>query len=81
MKKAILLMFSMILSISMFSQIPPIVEVTEFEVKDQNKAFELMNTWKDIEKSMVVNAPRIFLLSEMDGNTIYFCRAFIQWMK
>ena len=76
MKRTILFMLCMILSISMFSQIPPIVEVTEFEVKDQAKAFELMNSWKDLEKSMVENAPRIFLLTEMDGNTIYFCRAF-----
>ena len=42
----------MIFSVSIFSQIPPIVEVTEFEVKDQAKAFELMNTWKDLEKSI-----------------------------
>lgn len=76
MKKTILFVLCMILSISTFSQIPPIVEVTEFEVKNQAKAFELMNTWKDLEKSMVENAPRVFLLSEMDGNTIYFCRAF-----
>ena len=63
MKKTILLLFCMIFSVSIFSQIPPIVEVTEFEVKDQAKAFVLMNTWKDLEKSMVENAPRVFLLS------------------
>ena len=66
----------MIFTISSYSQIPPIVEVIEFEVKDQPKAFNLMNTWKELEKTMVENAPRIFILSEMDGNTIYFCRAF-----
>ena len=69
-------MLSMIFTISSYSQIPPIVEVIEFEVKDQPKAFNLMNTWKELEKTMVENAPRIFILSEMDGNTIYFCRAF-----
>ena len=69
-------MFSLTFTISSYSQIPPFVEVVEFEVKDQPKAFNLMNTWKELEKNMVENAPRIFILSEMDGNTIYFCRAF-----
>ena len=44
-------------SINSFAQIPPLVEVTEFEVKDQAKAFALMNTWKGLEKDMVENAP------------------------
>ena len=55
MKKKILLIFCMIFTISMFSQIPPIVEVTEFEVKDQAKAFELMNTWKDLVIGQFLN--------------------------
>ena len=76
MKKTIIFTLCVIFSINSFAQIPPLVEVTEFEVKDQAKAFALMNTWKGLEKDMVENAPRIFLLSEMDGNTIYFCRAF-----
>ena len=76
MKNIIIIMLSMIFTISSYSQIPPIVEVIEFEIKDQPKAFNLMNTWKELEKTMVESAPRIFILSEMDGNTIYFCRAF-----
>ena len=66
----------MIFTFSTYAQIPPFVEVQEWKVKDQEKAFTLMNTWKDLEKDIVENAPRIFLLSEMDGNTIYFCRAY-----
>ena len=66
----------MIFTFSTYAQIPPFVEVQEWKVKDQEKAFSLMNTWKDLEKDIVENAPRIFLLSEMDGNTIYFCRAY-----
>ena len=66
----------MIFTFSTYAQIPPFVEVQEWKVKDQEKAFALMNTWKDLEKDIVENAPRIFLLSEMDGNTIYFCRAY-----
>ena len=46
---------------STFAQIPPFVDVQEWEVKDQDKAFALMNTWKELEKSMVENAPAIFL--------------------
>jgi hypothetical protein len=76
MKKLFMFTLCVIFTISTFAQLPAFVEVTEFEVKDQAKAFELMNTWKEIEKTMVENAPRVFLLSEMDGNTIYFCRAF-----
>ena len=66
----------MIFTFSTYAQIPPFVEVQEWKVKDQEKAFALMNTWKNLEKDIVENAPRIFLLSEMDGNTIYFCRAY-----
>ena len=76
MKKTILLIMCMIFTFSTYAQIPPFVEVQEWKVKDQEKAFSLMNTWKDLEKDIVENAPRIFLLSEMDGNTIYFCRAY-----
>ena len=76
MKKTILLIMCMIFTFSTYAQIPPFVEVQEWKVKDQEKAFTLMNTWKDLEKDIVENAPRIFLLSEMDGNTIYFCRAY-----
>ena len=76
MKKTILLIMCIIFTFSTYAQIPPFVEVQEWKVKDQEKAFALMNSWKDLEKDIVENAPRIFLLSEMDGNTIYFCRAY-----
>ena len=76
MKKTSLLLLCLMFTFSVFAQIPPFVDVQEWKVKDQAKAFELMNTWKELEKSMVENAPTVFLLSEMDGNTIYFCRAF-----
>ena len=76
MKKTILFLLCLMFTFSTCAQIPPFVDVQEWEVKDQDKAFALMNTWKELEKSMVENAPAIFLLSEMDGNTIYFCRAF-----
>tara|TARA_B100002052_G_scaffold278801_1_gene285473 strand:+ start:73 stop:825 length:753 start_codon:yes stop_codon:yes gene_type:complete len=76
MKKTILLMLCMVFSVSIFSQIPPIVVVTEFEAQDQEKAFQLLNDLKELEKSMAPTPPRIFILREMDGNTVYMGRAF-----
>ena len=61
MKKTILFLFCLMFTFSAFAQIPPIVDVQEWEVKDQDKAFALMNTWKELEKSMVENAPAIFI--------------------
>ena len=46
MKKTILFLLCLMFTFSAFAQIPPIVDVQEWEVKDQDKAFALMNTWK-----------------------------------
>ena len=65
MKKTSLFLLCLMFTFSAFAQIPPFVDVQEWKVKDQDKAFTLMNTWKELEKSMVENAPAIFILSEM----------------
>jgi len=65
MKKTFLFLLCLMFTFSAFSQIPPFVDVQEWKVKDQDKAFALMNTWKELEKSIVENAPAIFLLSEI----------------
>ena len=76
MKKSILTIFCVLISLISFSQLPQYVISNEWETTDQAKAEKLMNDWKNLILEMDENAPRTFLLTEMDGNTIYFCQAF-----
>ena len=65
-----------LISLVTYSQLPQYVFSNEWETTDQVKAEKLMNDWKNITLEMDENAPRTFLLTEMDGNTIYFSQAF-----
>ena len=70
MKKSILTLFCVLISLISFSQLPQYVISNEWETTDQAKSEKLMNDWKNLILQMDENAPRTFLLTEMDGNTI-----------
>ena len=75
MKNAILKIMVFMFCISTQAQFDGIIVVNEWETKDQVKTEKLMNDWKNVISKMD-NAPKTFLLTEMDGNTIYFCQSF-----
>ena len=76
MKKMMISVFCILISLVTYSQLPQYVVSNEWETTDQVKAEKLMNDWKNLTLEMDKNAPRTFLLTEMDGNTIYFSQAF-----
>jgi hypothetical protein len=75
MKKKILTFMIFTFCISAQAQFDGIIVVNEWETENQAKTEKLMNDWKNIISKME-NAPRAFLLTEMDGNNIYFCYSF-----
>ena len=76
MKKSIIFAFCLLMSFAIYAQLPKYVISNEWETTDQQRAEKLMNDWKNLILEIDENAPRTFLLTEMDGNTIYFCQAF-----
>tara|TARA_X000000368_G_scaffold62253_1_gene44041 strand:+ start:316 stop:1062 length:747 start_codon:yes stop_codon:yes gene_type:complete len=87
MKKIIVSIFCVLISLVTYSQLPEYVISNEWETDDQAKTEKLMNDWKNLILEMDENAPRTFLLTEMDGNTVYFGQsfeslaAFEKWQK
>ena len=87
MKKIIVSIFCVLITLVTYSQLPQYVISNEWETDDQAKTENLMNDWKNLILEMDENAPRTFLLTEMDGNTVYFGQsfeslaAFEKWQK
>ena len=76
MKKIIISTFCLLITLVTFAQLPEYVISNEWETSNQQKAEKLMNDWKNLILEMDENAPRTFLLTEMDGNSVYFTQAF-----
>ena len=68
--------FCSLVTLATFAQLPEYVISNEWETTNQEKTEKLMNDWKNLILEMDENAPRTFLLTEMDGNTVYFSQAF-----
>ena len=76
MKNIITITFCSLVTLATFAQLPEYVISNEWETTNQEKTEKLMNDWKNLILEMDENAPRTFLLTEMDGNTVYFSQAF-----
>tara|TARA_B100001758_G_scaffold239024_1_gene242897 strand:+ start:2060 stop:2806 length:747 start_codon:yes stop_codon:yes gene_type:complete len=76
MKNMITITFCSLVTLATFAQLPEYVISNEWETTNQEKTEKLMNDWKNLILEMDENAPRTFLLTEMDGNTVYFSQAF-----
>lgn len=67
-------LFLLLFSISLTAQVPAIVEVEEWVSDHPKKMIEMFNHWSDLETEQ--NGVYSFVLEVIDGNKVYFCRAF-----
>ena len=70
MKKIIISTFCLLITLITFAQLPEYVISNEWETSNQQKTEKLMNDWKNLILEMDENAPRTFLLTEMDGTLV-----------